>query len=182
MSKKVLILHGWGGSDFPHWQAWLATELIKKNFTVSFPSLPDRDLPKLQSWLEFLKVEFEHFKPDIVVCHSLANSLWLHFCEQYSFENIEKLMLVAPVRPTCEIPEIKEFFPYPYTANLKANEIISVGSTNDIYMSVNEAIEFQSRLNIGMKILENAGHINAQSGYGELSCAVDWITGNLVNH
>ena len=26
---KVLILHGWGGSDAPHWQAELACEIAK---------------------------------------------------------------------------------------------------------------------------------------------------------
>ena len=41
-------------------------------------------------------------------------------------------------------------------------------STNDPYMSVEEAIRLQSKLNIGMKIMENAGHINAASGFGKL--------------
>ena len=26
-----------------------------------------------------------------------------------------------------------------------------------------------------MKIMENAGHINAASGFGKLDCALDWI-------
>ena len=59
--------------------------------------------------------------------------------------------------------------------DLKANEIIMAASTNDPYMSIEEAIELQSKLNIGMKIMENAGHINAASGFGKLDCARDWI-------
>lgn len=176
---KVLILHGWGGSDFPHWQAWLARELIAKNITVSFPLLPSKDTPKLNDWLEYLRVEMEHFKPDAVVCHSLATALWLHFCERFVFEDIDKLMLVAPVRQNCEISEISQFFPYPMPKNLRAKNIIAAGSTNDPYMSVEEAIEFQSKLNIGMKILENAGHINSDSGFGELSCALDWLVSQV---
>ena len=31
-------------------------------------------------------------------------------------------------------------------------------------MTVEEAIRLQSKLNIGMKIMEDAGHINAASG------------------
>lgn len=175
--KKVLILHGWGGSDFPHWQAWLATELIKRNYIVSFPQLPNPQNPNLNTWLEYLKIEMEHFKPDIVVCHSLANILWLHFCERFVFEDVEKLMLVAPVSQNCKIKELSQFFPYPMPKNLRAKNIISAGSTNDPYLSVEEAIEFQSKLNIGMKIMENAGHINTASGFGELSCALDWVIG-----
>jgi len=173
--KKVLILHGWGGSDEPHWQAWLQQELLKLNYEVSFPKFPQRDLPNLDDWLAVLKDEFERFQPDIVACHSLANILWFHFVDTYDIKEIEKLMLVAPVRKNCDIEELQSFFPYPLPKNLKSKEIIMVGSTNDIYLSVDEAIELQSELNIGLKILENAGHINADSGYGPLSCAVDWI-------
>jgi len=39
MSHKTLILHGWGGSDSPHWQAKLASEIAKNYGTVSFPLL-----------------------------------------------------------------------------------------------------------------------------------------------
>ena len=173
--KKVLILHGWGGSDYPHWQAWVASELIKENYTVSFPQLPNKDLPTLESWMSFLKTEFDHFKPDLVICHSLANILWFHFVSKYDIKEIEKLMLVAPVSNKCDIKELQTFFPYPIVEDLKAQEIIMVGSTNDPYLSVDEAIELQSKLNIGLKILDDAGHINANSGFGELSCAIDWI-------
>ncbi|MEA3553163.1 MAG: alpha/beta hydrolase [Campylobacterota bacterium] len=175
MNKKVLILHGWGGSSYPHWQAWTASELIKENYEVSFPQLPNKDLPTLDSWLDFLKKEFDHFKPDIVVCHSLANMLWFHFVNKFKIETIEKLMLVSPVSQSCEIQELKTFFPYPVVDDLKAKEIIMVGSTNDPYMSQDEIMDLQSELNIGLKILDDAGHINEDSGYGELSCAVDWI-------
>ncbi len=176
MSKKVLVLHGWGGSNYPHWQAWVAGELIKKNYTISFPEIHDKNFPNLDEWLEFLKKEFEHFHPDIVICHSLANILWFHFVEKYNILPVEKLMLVAPVSKNCEIKELETFFPYPVPKDLKAKEIIMVSSTNDPYISVEEAIELGSELNIGLKILEDAGHINADSGYGELSCAVDWLT------
>ncbi|MEA3499079.1 MAG: alpha/beta hydrolase [Campylobacterota bacterium] len=175
MDKKVLILHGWGGSSYPHWQAHTASQLIKDNYIVSFPELPKKDNPTLDEWLNFLEKEFNHFKPDIVVCHSLANILWFHFVEKFDIEPIEKLMLVSPVGQDCKIEELKTFFPYPIVKDLKAKEIIMVGSTNDPYMTQDEIMELQIQLNIGLKILEDAGHINEQSGYGELSCSVDWI-------
>jgi len=175
VNKRVLILHGWGGSPYPHWQAWTASELIKDNYTVSFPEFKNKDNPTLDSWLTFLKKEFDYFKPDIVVCHSIANILWFHFVNKFPIDTIEKLMLVSPVEQNCKIEELKTFFPYPIVDDLKAKEIIMVGSTNDPYMSVDEVIDLQSKLNIGLKILEEAGHINEESGYGELSCSVEWI-------
>ena len=173
--KKVLILHGWGGSDEPHWQWWLAKELKKLDYEVSFPDLPNKDLPVLDVWMDSLKKEFDRFQPDMVVCHSLAIILWFNFVNKYDIQELEKLMLVAPVRNDCDIKEISTFFPYPTPEDLRAKESILVGSTNDEYLDLDEAIQLQSKLNIGLKILQNAGHINADSGFGELSCAVDWI-------
>ena len=177
MNKKVLILHGLGGSSYPHWQAWLASKLIKDNFTVSFPEFPNPDLPDFDVWMETLEKEFNHFQPDIVVCHSLANILWFHFVQKYkNIKNIEKLMLVAPVRQS-PIEGVESFFPYPIIKDLKADEVIMVGSTNDPYMSQDEVMDLQYELNVGLKILNKAGHINTDSGFGELSCAVDWVKG-----
>ena len=173
--KKVLILHGWGGSDEPHWQWWLKEQLLKKDYLVSFPDLPNRDLPSFDVWMDTLEKEFDRFQPDIVVCHSLATILWFHFVNNHKIKELDKLMLVAPVRPNCNIKEIETFFPYPIPSDLQSKEVIMVGSTNDPYLNVKEAMHLQGELNVGLKILENAGHINADSGYGELSCAVDWI-------
>lgn len=173
MSKKVLILHGLNGSSFPHWQAQLASDLILNDYIVSFPELPNKNSPNLEEQKEFLKKEIEHFKPNIVVCHSLANILWFHTCDELNIK-LDKLMLVAPVRNEV-LEDAKSFFPYPIAKDLKAKEVIMAASTNDPYMSIEEAIQLQSKLNIGMKIMENAGHINADSGFGKLDCALDWI-------
>ena len=103
MDKKVLILHGWGGSDFPHWQSWLAGELAKEYGRVSFLKFSDVDFPKLEAWKKELKEELEEFKPDIVLCHSLANTLWFHLCNDNSMRGVEKLYLVAPPSMECDI-------------------------------------------------------------------------------
>jgi len=174
-NKRVLIIHGWGGSDYPHWQAWLASELIKQNYVLSFPSLPKRDLPNFKEWCECVKKEVLHFSPDIVVCHSLGNILWFHLLETLDIKPLEKLLLVAPVRKDCEVEELKDFFPYKVPQNLKTNKALLMVSTNDIYMNLHEASELQHELNVEMRILENAGHLNADSGFGEFKEVLDWI-------
>ena len=173
MNKRVLVLHGLGGSDFPHWQAQLSADLIKQNTPVSFPSFPSRDNPDLNEWKTFIKKEIEHFKPTVIVCHSLANLLWFHICDELDIK-LDKLMMVAPVRNEI-LEDAKTFFPYPIPSDLKSKESIMAASTNDPYMNVEEAIRLQSKLRVGMKLLEEAGHINADSGYGKLDCALDWI-------
>jgi len=176
MAKKVLLLHGWGGSDYPHWQSWLAAELAKKYGKVSFLKFSNFDFPKLDVWKEELEAELDDFRPNIVICHSLANTLWFHLCNDKNLKHIEKLFLVAPPSIKCDIDELKEFFPVEIPNNLNAKETILVTSTNDPFLTQNEAKELQHKLNIPMKVLENAGHINADSGFGKW----DWILKEII--
>jgi len=167
MQEKVLLVHGWGGSDFPHWQSWLAGEIAKEYGTVQFLHFTDVDTPKLDLWSDELLEALESFKPEIVICHSLANTLWFHLCNTTTLKEIQKLYLVAPPSLQCSVPELKEFFPVQIPRQLYAKKALLVSSTNDPYMSIDEANILQKELAVEMKVLENAGHINAESGYGE---------------
>ena len=173
MNKKVLLLHGWGGSEYPHWQAHLAMDLIKENYTVSFPALPHWDNPDFEEWKAFVKEEIVHFKPDIVVCHSLGNVIFLHVLNEISIA-LDKVLLVAPVSQGCSIDEIKAFFPYPLP-KINAKEVLILASDNDPYMNVNEVKQMQEMLDVSLQILPDAGHINADSGFGKLNRALQWI-------
>ena len=178
MQEKVLLLHGWGGSDNPHWQSWLAGEIAKDYGSVSFLELSDYDSPLLDVWKKELIQHLEEFRPDVVICHSLANTLWFHLCNDKSIKKgIKKLFLVAPPSLNSEIQELKSFFPVQTPSNLYAKETILVTSTNDPYMSIDEANRLQKSLNVEMKLLQDAGHINADSGYGEWN----WILKELKN-
>ena len=168
MSKKVLLLHGWSGSDSPHWQSWLAGELAKDYGKVSFLRFSDYDFPDLKLWKQELLDELEAFEPDVVVCHSLATSLWFHLCDDDVMSTqVEKLFLVAPPSLSCDLEELKSFFPSPVPVNLHANETLLITSTNDHYMGVQEAQELGEKLGVERVEFENAGHINSDSGYGE---------------
>lgn len=167
MAAKILLLHGWGGSDFPHWQSWLAGELVKKYGCVNFLHFSDYDKPKLAVWREELKRALKDFQPDIVICHSLANILWFHLCNEEELLKVKKLYLVAPPSLKCKVEELSEFFPLHVPKNLYAEETLLITSTNDPYLSEEEAKILQKDLDVEMKVLQNAGHINADSGFGE---------------
>jgi len=166
MRQKVLLVHGWGGSDTPHWQSWLAGELAKNYGCVSFLKLSNFDYPNKNVWKnEFLK-ELSDFKPDVVICHSLANTLWFHLCNEENILDVKKLFLVAPPSLKDEIKEIKSFYPVKVPKNLHAKKVLLICSTNDPYMPLEEAKALQKELGVKMEILEGAGHINADSGFG----------------
>ena len=174
MSKKVLLLAGWGGSDFPHWQSWLAGEIAKDYGKVSFLRFSNFEFPNKDDWKNELIKEIDLFKPDIVICHSIANILWFHICNELAplfetthIEPIEKLFLVVPPSLSCDIAELSSFYPCQIPKNLFAKESLLITSTDDPYMTQEEAIQLQANLDIPMKVLKDAGHINADSGFGE---------------
>jgi len=167
MKQKILLVHGWGGSDFPHWQSWLAGEIAKDYGTVSFLKLSDFEFPEINRWKNELLKELDDFKPDVVICHSLANTLWFHLCNEEKIKDVKKLFLVAPPSLEDTIEEVKSFFPITAPKNLHAKEVLLVCSTNDPYMTLQEAKSLQKILDVNMEVLEDAGHINADSGFGE---------------
>jgi len=166
-NQKVLILHGWGGSDHPHWQSWLAGELAKDYGTVSFPLLDNPHFPTKNRWVKQVKTVLETFRPDTVICHSMANTLWFHLCEEGEIATVDHLLMVSPPRLDLKLDTIKTFFPVSPPEKLFAKEAMLVTSTDDPYLTVAEADALQKALSIPMKVLENAGHINADSGYGK---------------
>ena len=177
MSKKVLLLHGWGGSDYPHWQSWLASEIARNYGCVNFLRFSDFNKPKLEIWLDEAKKALDDFSPDIVICHSLANTLWFHLCNKEELSEVEKLYLVAPPSMECLIEDIAEFFPIIPPQKLYAKEALLITSTDDPYMTVKEAQNLQNELNVPMKVIEKGGHLNSASGYGEWPWILEHLQG-----
>lgn len=175
MKQKILILHGWGGSDFPHWQSWLAGEIAKHYGTLSFPLLDNPHFPSKNRQMKQIKKILKEFRPDTVICHSLANILWFHLCLEGEIEAVKRLLLVAPPSPACDIDILKKFFPYTPSTSLYAKEVMLVTSTSDPYLTAQEAKELQRALGVEMKILNDAGHINADSGYGAWEWVWRWV-------
>lgn len=153
MAKKVLLLHGWGGSDFPHWQSWLAGELAKEYGCVNFLRFDDVDAPKLKQWSEQALEALQDLKPDVVICHSLANTLWFHLCNTKNLATVEHLYLVAPPSLECAIEELGEFFPVTVPEQLFASNATLITSTNDPYMTPKEALTLEQQINAQHKIL-----------------------------
>jgi predicted alpha/beta hydrolase family esterase len=164
---RVLILHGWGGSDAPHWQAELASEIAKDYGTVSFPLLDSCHFPSKNRWVQQVKKILLDFKPGTVVCHSLANNLWMWLCEEEDMIEINRLFMVSIPSFKTKEQTIKAFFPCPLPRNIYAKEIQILVSDNDPWVQLPEAKEIASHFNASLTILKNAGHINTDSGYGK---------------
>ena len=164
---KTLILHGWGGSDAPHWQAELASEIAKNYGTVSFPLLDNCHFPSKNRWMKQVKQLLEEFKPNTVVCHSLANNLWMWLCEENDMKEVERLFMVSIPSLSTQEKTIKTFFPCPLPKNIYAKEVHLIVSDDDPWVALDEAKSIATQYNASFTVLKNAGHINADSGYGK---------------
>ena len=52
--KKVVLVHGWGGTPDEGWFPWLKGELEAKGFEVAAPQLPNTDEPRIAAWVPSL--------------------------------------------------------------------------------------------------------------------------------
>jgi len=116
----------------------------------------------------------EEFKPDTVVCHSLANTLWFWLCQE-EIPQVKRLFMVSPPSLTTKEDTIKTFFPCEMPEELYAKEIQMIVSDNDPYIKVTEAAAMAKHYNIPLTIIKNAGHINADSGYGKWELIEDLV-------
>ena len=164
--NKLLLLHGWGGSDTPHWQAVLAAKVARYYGTISFPLLDNPHFPSKNRWIKQAKAILEDFKPDTVVCHSLGCTLWFWLAQE-EIAGIERLFLVSPPSLHTELEIIKSFFPVSMPETLHAQEAHLIVSDNDPYICTDEAKEIASTYHMPLEIIPNAAHINTDSGYGK---------------
>lgn len=161
MKPHLLIIPGLGDSGENHWQSfWL------KKFINSTKVIQDNwEEPQLEHWLYNLnKAILKLEEPTILVAHSLAVSLVMHWLSQNYNPNIIGAMFVAPA--DVDSPEhtpdfLRNFAPIP-TSKLPFPSVV-IGSENDTYMSIERGKELAENwgsdfVNIGKK-----GHINSDS-------------------
>jgi predicted alpha/beta hydrolase family esterase len=161
MIPHLLIIPGLGDSGEKHWQSfWLqkfpnSTKVIQDNW----------DEPQLNEWLTRLDENIQKInEPTILVAHSLAVSLVMHWVSQNNNSNIVGALLVAPadVDSLEHTPDfLRHFSPIP--TQIIPFPTLVIGTENDTYISLKRAEELASNwgsdfVNIGQK-----GHINSES-------------------
>ena len=161
MKINLLILPGLGDSGADHWQSfWLkkfenSTKLVQENWYE----------PKLEDWLKELKKAIQKIdSPTILVAHSLAVSLVMHWTSKNSNPYIIGALLVAPadVDSPENTPEVtRNFSPIPIK-KLTFPSIV-VYSENDPFIDIKRAYYLAEKwgskfINIGQK-----GHVNSNS-------------------
>jgi predicted alpha/beta hydrolase family esterase len=171
---SFLILHGLEGSGPEHWQTWLAGRLRGRGLRVSDPELPEADAPHLDAWLEALRGELAALPAaqTTVLCHSLGSLLWLH----WRGEAVARALLVAPPQPDEEVPPAVGFRPLPEPRSA-ARETRFVCSTDDPWCPPERSQALADAVGAPVDWLVNAGHVNADAGFGPWPAVEAWCLG-----
>jgi len=80
---------------------------------------------------------------------------------------VKRLFMVSPPSLNTREQTIKTFFPCEIPDNIHAKEIHMIVSDNDPWVKTDEAERIASQINASFTIIHDAGHINADSGYGK---------------
>jgi len=158
---QLLIVPGLGGSGENHWQSFWTKEF--NNATKL--NQDDWNEPKLNIWLDKLNNTILKLDtPIILVAHSLAVSLVLHWNEKYKNPNVKGALLVAPadVDSPKHTPEIVRNFAMMPISKLNFPSIV-IASDNDNFVSVDRAEFFSEKWGSDFVNIGDKGHINADS-------------------
>lgn len=166
-STSIIIVPGWRDSGPGHWQTLWADRLPQARRVVQ----DDWITPTRAAWVAQLeKTVLEQPGPVVVVAHSLGCIATAHMKPEAA-ARVQGALLVAPADPERRAV-LSDFAPVPYAA-LPYRSIL-VASSNDPYCPIRLAGAYARAWGSEFVRMQNAGHINVESGHGE------WPRGNAL--
>ena len=166
LSTQYLIVPGYGNSGEKHWQTHFEQQLPgarrveQKNW----------EQPLLADWVEAIHMAVNSCPSNdiVLIGHSLGCIAIVHWAQQHAVA-IRGALLVAPAdmeNPHEALP-VESFTPIPLLP-LPFPSIV-VSSSNDPWAAPERSRFFAEKWGSDLFTLENAGHINADAGYGPWS-------------
>jgi uncharacterized protein len=175
VKKRVIVVHGWGGSPRNDWIGWAAQAFQEKGYEVFVPEMPDTDNPVIEKWVEHLRSvvgavdEHTYFIGHSIGCQTIIRFLetvevkaggaifvagWFALMNQSD----EEMVIAKPwIETPIEYAKVKE--------NLARSA--AVLSDNDPYVPYEATKkDFETRLGSEVITIHEAGHVTASDGFG----------------
>lgn len=180
MMKRVIIVHGWGGSPDEGWFPWLKKELEKRKFRVNISRMPSPNHPKIETWVSHLaKVVKNPDKDTYFVGHSIGCQTVLRYLQTID-KQVGGVILVGGwflLRPEATETEedkqiAKPWVETPIYLNKirnNAKTIIAIFSDNDPWVPYKEnSKRIKEKLNAKIILEKNKGHFSGSDNIKEL--------------
>jgi predicted alpha/beta hydrolase family esterase len=163
MSKKVFLIHGWGGSSEGGWFDWLKQELPKKGFEVESFDMPNTWEPKIEDWVGFLeeKINFDDIDEEtFFIGNSIGCQTIMRFLEKlHKHKKIGGCVFVAGWFELINLEPKEMEIAHPWINSElhferildHCNNFLAIFSDNDPYVHEDEIKKFKK--NLGAKII-----------------------------
>lgn len=157
---RIIIVPGWRNSGPDHWQSLWAQQLPHAERVEQ----DDWLVPHRDPWVAALEqLVLSRPEPVVLAAHSLGCVTAAHMGPEAS-ARVQGALLVAPADPERRA-QLADFAPVPY-APLPYRSVL-VASSNDPYCPIRRAGAYARAWGSEFVRLQNAGHINVESGFGD---------------
>lgn len=168
-APRLLIVPGLRDSGPAHWQSWLQAG----DRDAQRVQQRDWAAPDLDGWAERIEATLDRAgpRPWVAAAHSFGCLALARYLARNPDSAIQAALLVAPADPArfgVEPLLPRRALPIPTTL---------VGSETDPWMSAIAARVWAQRWGSRWINLGDAGHINAEAGFGPLPLAWRWVLG-----
>ncbi|MFM6996052.1 MAG: RBBP9/YdeN family alpha/beta hydrolase [Limnohabitans sp.] len=161
-SSTIVIVPGWRDSGPGHWQS-LWAQRLPRTARVAM-SEDDWLRPRRSVWVEAIaRTILAQPGPVVVAAHSLGCIATVHLPPAVA-QRISGALLVAPADPERR-GVLSDFAPVPYQP--LPYRSVMVASANDPFCPIRTASAYARSWGSEVVRLQNAGHVNVESGHGE---------------
>ena len=173
----LVIVPGWRNSGPGHWQS-LWAQRLPGAVRVEM-SEDDWQRPRRSVWVQAIaRAILAQPGPVVVAAHSLGCIATTHLPSEAA-RRISGALLVAPADPERR-GVLADFAPVPYQP-LPYRSVV-VASTNDPFCPIRTAGAYARSWGSEVVRLQNAGHINVESGHGEWPLGLALLQSLLADH
>ena len=174
---NLVIVPGWRNSGPGHWQS-LWAERLSGAVRVEMAE-DDWQRPRRSVWVQTIaRTILAQPGPVVVAAHSLGCIATTHLPSEAA-RRIRGALLVAPADPERR-GVLADFAPVPHQP-LPYRSVV-VASANDPFCPIRTAGAYARSWGSEVVRLQNAGHINVESGHGEWPLGLSLLQSLLAEH
>lgn len=183
--KRIIVVHGWGGSSRNDWMPWITVELEKLGYAVLCPDMPHTESPMIEDWVPALRQtvgipdEETYFIGHSIGCQAIMRYLEtidvkvggaVFVAGWFDLENLEgpdEEVIAKPwIQTLLNTQKIQDALGF----------LAVVLSDNDPWVPYEKTKEKFERL-LGSKVvtIPHGGHMTTSDGYEEFDDLIDIV-------